>query len=213
MMLKAPLPGTVKTRLAASIGVAAATDVYRGLVEHQAAQVPLEWCVEVHFTPVEAEAQMRDWLAPLLPEQTVFLPQAEGDLGARLRAALAGVVLRGAKQVLFIGADCPQLTVERLREAAVLLLAADFVLSPATDGGYVLIGLADNHDFIFKGITWSTSAVCEQTKRNIQRRGMSLQLLESLDDVDDLPSLLQTCQRCPAIKSRQSSSLQTGAFL
>ncbi len=199
LMLKAPRPGEVKTRLAASIGDAAAAEVYRCLVEHQAAEIPRNWRVEVHFTPADAEAEMRGWLAPFLPEQTTFHPQAEGDLGARLRAALAGAATRGAREIVFSGGDCPRLTTERLRAAARLLRTTDFVIIPAVDGGYVLIGLAGPHAFVFDDIAWSTPAVFEQTRRAIHARGMSLQSFAPMEDVDDLPSLLRARQHCPAL--------------
>ena len=109
LMLKAPRPGFVKTRLAADLGDEAAEQVYRRLVEHQAAQVPPDWRVEVHFAPADAVSEMRDWLCPHLPESAEFFPQADGDLGARLRAALAGTLARGAQHVLFAGGDLPPL--------------------------------------------------------------------------------------------------------
>ena len=202
LMLKAPRPGEVKTRLAASIGDAAAAEVYRCLVEHQAAEIPRNWRVEVHFTPADAEAEMRDWLAPLLPEQTSFHPQAEGDLGTRLSTALAGAVTRGAKAIMFVGGDCPQLTTERLRATASALHTADFVIIPAVDGGYVLIGLAGPHAFAFDDISWSTPAVFEQTQRAIHTRGKSLQSFAPLEDVDNLPSLLRVCQNFPKLRLR-----------
>jgi hypothetical protein len=198
-MLKAPRPGEVKTRLAASIGDAAAAEVYRGLVEHQAAEIPRDWRIEIHFTPSGAEADMRDWLAPLLPEQTTFHPQAKGDLGTRLRAALAGAVARGAKEVLFVGGDCPHLTAERVRGAASSLLTANVVVIPATDGGYVLIGLSSPHPFVFDDIAWGTPAVFEQTQRNVRSHGMTLQSFVPMEDVDDLPSMLRARKHCPAL--------------
>ena len=197
LMLKAPRPGTVKTRLAARIGDAAAVQIYRGLVEHQAAQVPRDWRVEVHFTPSDSDAEMRAWLDPFLPEQTEFHPQTEGDLGARLGAALAGAAMRGAGGVLFAGGDCPQLTTDRLREAAAALRAVSFVLIPATDGGYVLLGLRGPHAFVFDGIAWSTPEVFAQTQRHIHARGMSLRAFAPLEDVDDLHSLQRARKYCP----------------
>ncbi len=199
LMLKAPRPGAVKTRLAASIGNDAAVQVYRRLVEHQAAEVPCDWRVEVHFTPAESGAEMHDWLGPLLPDQTTFHPQAEGDLGARLRATLADTITRGAREILFAGGDCPQLTTERLRDAAAALHSFSFVLIPATDGGYVLIGLSGSHAFVFDDIAWSTPAVFEQTQRNIRSHGMSVHTFARMEDVDDLPSLLRVEHYCPSL--------------
>lgn len=200
LMLKAPRPGAVKTRLAASIGPDAATRVYRALVERQAAEIPRDWSVEVHFAPGDAEEEMRRWLAALLPARSTFFPQPQGDLGARLNAALTGATARGARPVLFAGGDCPQLTTRRLHEAATALRTVQSVIIPATDGGYVLIGFSGPGSFAFDGIAWSTSAVFAQTRNAVRTRGMTLQTFPPLEDVDDLPSLLRACEHCPPLR-------------
>ena len=92
LMLKAPVAGQVKTRLAAEIGDAAALRAYRRLVEHLGAGLPPEWPVEVHFSPAEAEADMRHWLGG----RALYVPQSPGDLGERLIAAAAGLAGRDA---------------------------------------------------------------------------------------------------------------------
>lgn len=199
LMLKAPRPGFVKTRLAADIGDEAAAHVYRRLVEHQAAQVPHEWRVEVHFTPSDADAEMRAWLQALLPTETTFHAQSDGDLGERLRTALAGVASRGANEILFAGGDCPELTTDRLHAAARALQTTPFVIIPATDGGYVLIGLATPRFFVFDDIVWSTPQVFEQTRQRIQSRGYGCQCFAPVEDVDDLDSLLRAGAHCPAL--------------
>jgi hypothetical protein len=43
--------GEAKTRLARDIGAARASAIYRALVEHQAAEIPLDWRVTVYFAP------------------------------------------------------------------------------------------------------------------------------------------------------------------
>jgi len=211
LMLKAPRPGFVKTRLASDLGNEAAAQVYRRLVEHQAAQVPREWRVEVHFTPADADAEMRAWLQPLLPTETTFFAQPDGDLGARLRTALGGAASRGANEILFAGGDCPELTTEKLSTAARALHSTPFVIIPATDGGYVLIGLAAPRFFIFDDIAWSTPHVFEQTRQRIQARGYDCHCFAPVEDVDDLHALRRARTHCPALAGFDYAGLRKNA--
>src|SRR4051812_48776845 len=84
LMLKAPIEGLVKTRLARSVGAAEATRIYRCLVEHQLAHIPRLWPTHIHFTPLDGEAEMRNWLGPA----HTYSAQADGDLGQRLAFAM-----------------------------------------------------------------------------------------------------------------------------
>ena len=188
LMLKAPRRGEVKTRLARDVGDDGAAAIYRAMVEHQLREIPSGWRIEVHFTPQTAAAEMRSWLQPLREECVEFFPQADGDLGIRLQAALASAFGRGARCVLFAGGDCPGLDRTVLDAAAAQIDGADLVLVPAVDGGYVLIGLKAAHREIFAGISWSTSQVLEQTLVRADQLGLTAKLLLALEDVDDLPS-------------------------
>ncbi len=93
--------------------------------------------------------------------------QGEGDLGARLaRAARRHLDL--GKWVLMIGADCPGLSAQRLREAAEALNNHEAALIPARDGGYVLLGLRTFHPSLFADLPWSTARVASLTLARIQ---------------------------------------------
>jgi hypothetical protein len=105
MFAKAPRPGFVKTRLAAQIGKNDATWLYRLLVERQLRTVPAVWPLEIHFAPQDAEPEMRSWLG----EHRSYVPQSSGDLGQRLQGAFARGFDRGARAVIAIGGDCPEL--------------------------------------------------------------------------------------------------------
>ena len=141
ILLKAPRPGQVKTRLASSIGAERATRVYRALVEHQLGQVPASWRIAIHFAPSDAEAEMRGWLERLSSRGINFRPQPDGDLGVRLISAMDYGFASGADLVLFLGGDCPGITRSYLEEAEAALAKSDMVIAGALDGGYVLLGL------------------------------------------------------------------------
>ena len=169
MVLKAPRVGTVKTRLAREIGVERATLVYRAMVEHQAGTIPPRWDVSVHFNPADAGEEMRAWLKPHLPSSTRFVPQCEGDFGERLAFAVRAEFQRGAERVFLVGGDCPAIGPDYFTDADGHLNEADLVIGPATDGGYVLLGIKKEHTELFDCVAWSTRAVLEQTLANAAR--------------------------------------------
>lgn len=163
LMLKAPRPGMVKTRLAADVGVEKATAIYRNLVEHQCEQIPRKWSCTIHFAPADAEKEMRAWLESVAPVGTLFTAQCEGDLGARMLHAVRHDLAGGAEAVVLLGGDCPELLTTELLDAVRLLPQADVVIAPATDGGYVLLALKQAHQELFEGIAWSRPSVFATT--------------------------------------------------
>jgi rSAM/selenodomain-associated transferase 1 len=184
LMLKAPTPGRVKTRLAKDLGNEGAAQIYKILVERQASQLPVEFAAEIHFAPANAEPQLRDWLG----ERFHFCSQSEGDLGERLIHAAREVFASGADRLMFLGGDCPYVTAGLLRECVEQMERHDVVLGPALDGGYYLIGIKRLETRIFEGIDWGTERVLEQTLVQLRHAALTHHLLRELEDVDDLGS-------------------------
>ena len=189
LFLKSPRLGEAKTRLARDIGAARASTIYRALVEHQVAAIPLDWRVAVYFTPSHAGEEMKIWLAPHLPDGTRFVPQCDGDLGRRLVAAVREEFDCGSERVYLIGGDCPALTRDYFYEADQALSDNDIVLGPAQDGGYVLLGLKGPHEVLFRDIAWSTPVVLHQSLAAACRQSLSVRLLRPLVDIDDAATL------------------------
>ena len=159
---KAPIAGTVKTRLAPLLGRERAARLHAQLVHHAlgiasaAATGPVElWCAPGVDDPFFAEC------ARLYP---VRLRAQEGaDLGERMRHAFDSLLADGRPAVL-IGSDCPAMTAEELRAAAAALATHEAVFAPAEDGGYALVGLARRLDEIFHGIAWGSATVMAETR-------------------------------------------------
>jgi rSAM/selenodomain-associated transferase 1 len=189
LFVKSPSLGEAKTRLARKIGAARAIEIYRALVEHQAAEIPLDWRVAVYFAPSNAEEDMKTWLAPQLPNGTRFVPQCEGDLGQRLATAVRREFDSGSERIYLIGGDCPGLSRDYFLEADRALSESDIVLGPAQDGGYVLLAIKSPHESLFRGINWSTPAVLRQTLAAARSQTLSVCLLRPLVDIDDAASL------------------------
>jgi rSAM/selenodomain-associated transferase 1 len=177
VLAKAPVPGLAKTRLIPSIGAHAAAVLQARLTERT-----IETSVAADSGPVTF------WCTPsgthpsfrALQEQygIGLKPQPDGDLGARMLAAMQ------SGPTLVIGTDCPALTTVHLQDAAQALADHDAVLIPAEDGGYVLIGTKTPQPGLFEGIAWSTSDVAAQTRARAQSLGLHMRELSPLWDVD-----------------------------
>lgn len=187
-MLKAPRPGMVKTRLAQDVGNEQAASIYRSLTESQIRRMPPDWLCSVHFSPQDAEEEMRVWLDPISSTKIAYRPQPEGDLGARMRHAVQRELAAGAEAVVLLGGDCPEIDLAVLREVEIRLTTADVVIAPATDGGYVLLALKAEHPKLFENIAWSTGSVFRQTLDSVRAAGLSVSILRPFQDVDDLKS-------------------------
>lgn len=189
-----PEPGKTKTRMIPALGDEGAAALQRAMTEHTAAsvaRVPGRVDRVVRFAGGDENA-MREWLG----DAFAYLPQGEGDLGARMgrafREAFAGDTVDRA---VIVGSDCPDVTADILRAALDALTQYDVVLGPATDGGYYLIGLRKQAcdravPAIFEGVEWGTSSVYAATLERVRANALSLYTLAPLEDVDrpeDLP--------------------------
>jgi hypothetical protein len=190
VFVRAPEPGRVKTRLAAAIGDQAALRVYRRLAEHTLAEaraLAVEGvAVRVHYAPADTGDAVRAWLGA----GPLYLPQADGDLGVRMKDAFARAFEDGAERVVIVGSDLPEVSALLLRRAFELLDAHPAVIGPARDGGYYLLGLRGMTCGIFDGVEWSTSAVLRTTLERFSAAGVepaALEVLADVDTVDDLP--------------------------
>ncbi len=191
--LKAPVAGSVKSRLAADIGDTRALGAYKRMTEHLLRNLAPHFPVEVHFTPAagernaEAELLMREWLEPILGKswtEIAAFAQTDGDLGQRQAFAVEQAFTRQDGPICVLGGDCPYVTSEILERATRELDQADVILGPARDGGYYLLALNEPQAGLFDGVEWSSERVLAQVQRNARALGLSMQSLETLEDVD-----------------------------
>jgi len=181
VLAKAPVPGFANTRLIPAIGAHAAAVLQERMTERTVATA-----LEAGVGPVTLwgapDAGHDSFLKMVVQHPIALRPQAQGDLGARMLAAIAA----GPGPVLVIGTDCPALTAVHLRGAARALRdeGADVVLIPAEDGGYVLIGTRAPYPQLFSGIAWSTPRVLAETRARVIAQRLRLAELPPLWDVD-----------------------------
>jgi rSAM/selenodomain-associated transferase 1 len=169
--------GKVKTRLASGMGEARALEIYRHLTQ------------STYSVLEDVLAPVWTYFSDFIPE-TVNPPIAKSfvqdgqDLGERMAHAFARSFESGMEKVVLIGTDCPTLQSHHLHEAFEALTHSDLVLGPATDGGYYLIGMKRRADYLFEGITWSTSQVLSETLNVASQNGLTTTLLQELNDID-----------------------------
>ena len=180
-----PKPGRAKTRLIPSLGAEGAAELQRRMTLQTVGRA---WAAGAAFPDTRliiaheggTAREMRDWLGPLC-----FQEQAQGDLGARLSHAMQAAHSQGARKIVIIGTDCPDLLEKHLHTAFEILDASDVVLGPAHDGGYYLIGMSGPHPGLFENIPWSTGGVFAATQQRASAAGLSVGFLPLLADVDE----------------------------
>lgn len=138
VLARAPEPGRVKTRLIPAFGAEGACRVHESLLEHTLTTVAETGRAAWLYVAGE-HARVRAQVEALGLSLRL---QSNGDLGERMAAALAEVHGQGFERVILVGSDCPVLDRAYLEQALMALEDADFVLGPAEDGGYVLLGSA-----------------------------------------------------------------------
>jgi rSAM/selenodomain-associated transferase 1 len=150
------------------------------------------------FTPAEDEAEIRT----LSPPAWRCVAQTGGDLGERMRAALAYLLqLPGFEAAILVGTDIPLLAADHIGDARETLAATrGVVLGPADDGGYYLIGMRTMHAGLFDGVEWGTASVLTDTLRAADRAGIEARLIRAaydVDTIDDLHRLERDLQAAP----------------
>ena len=177
VMVKAPRPGRVKSRLARDIGAVEAVRFYRVATAALLRRLADDrrWQCILAVTP-EAELSARLW-----PADLARIAQGRGDLGDRMQAVFDSLP---PGPVAIIGSDIPALDRRHVAAAFALLGGHDAVFGPAADGGYWLVGLRRRPRVprIFANVRWSGPYALADTLANC--RDLRVGFLETLHDVD-----------------------------
>lgn len=177
-----PEPGKVKKRLASDIGDTSALKLYKFLLKHTfevVKDLPVDKCV---------------YYSEEIPQQDLWnkgnfqkkLQEGEG-LGERMEKAFKNAFFEAYSKVVIIGSDLYDLQEEDLKKAFLALDTSDYVIGPASDGGYYLIGMKSLNSQVFRNKTWSTDKVLRETLQDLKNE--KLTMLEVRNDIDTLDDL------------------------
>ena len=178
IFIRNPEQGKVKTRLAKDLGDQKALQIYEQLLDHTrriARSVPAKrYLFYSNFI---------DRKDPWPESDFEKHRQPPGDLGDRMLRAFDLALAQVSKAVI-IGSDCPGLSTEILQTAFEKLDTHDFVIGPALDGGYYLLGMKQLAPRLFLEMTWSTDQVFRETTRRMERSAAGYYCLPKLPDID-----------------------------
>jgi rSAM/selenodomain-associated transferase 1 len=184
VMAKAPIPGTVKTRLAAVLGPERACDLYRAFLGDVAAKLARgPWQLVWAVTPAGSD------LTAELGTGCVQIAQRGDTLGERMAACFADLFAAGASRVMMVGADAPHLDANAIADGLASLAVHDAVFVPARDGGYCAVGLREFHD-IFTPVVMGRADVFARTCDQLAALGLTWRVLPSTFDIDELADVV-----------------------
>lgn len=190
---KPPVAGLAKTRLIPALGAAGAAAYHAKLVKHTLVNVVCDnrsgklyenkwdthlWC---------SENKSHDFFLSCLSEFSVTLQeQSQGDLGERMFHAMH-FMLKKYDKVCIIGCDCPVLDRNKITEVFARLMSKnDVVVTPAEDGGYVLMAVKQQlMSEMFSSIQWGGADVFERVLYNLRGLNLNPLIQPTLWDVDE----------------------------
>lgn len=182
VFVRNPIRGKVKKRLAREIGNDAALKLYQHLLEHTA-QVCSSLSVDkkVYYSDF---VEPKDLWKNLNFDQKV---QRGSHLGERMKMAFSEGFQEGYENIILIGSDLWELDQEILENAISGIRRFQYVIGPARDGGYYLIGMNSLNSCLFEQKDWGTETVLRDTLQDLEKE--SLILLDERNDIDTLEDL------------------------
>ena len=204
IFVKTPGLSSVKSRLSKDLGKDKAEEFYRlscqataGVCRYVRSRVP---DADIFWAVAEKEAvSARIWR----DFPTIY--QGSGSLGQRLSEVYKQLG-QLSESMVFLGADCPQLSPVVLMESLQQLRRNPdtFQLGPASDGGFWLWGgpssksKAPGASDFWLSVTYSSSRTGEQLQGRLRLLGPVAEIQEyrDVDTLEDLIALRQTLRAC-----------------
>ena len=185
-----PELGKCKTRLAATVGDESALNIYSFLLDHTVA-ITEPLAVDKFVFYSEALRKEDRW------DDNIFRKKVQkgDDLGQRMHNAFLEIFELGYEQAIIIGSDMYDLSSEELELAFTELNTHDFVVGPAKDGGYYLLGMTQPTEALFQNKKWGSDSVLEATLANLKDHNYKLLAekndIDYFEDVKDIAVLQQ----------------------
>jgi rSAM/selenodomain-associated transferase 1 len=196
---RVPRIGTVKKRLAESIGEDKALYYYKILFKHAISVASGVNAVKfLYFSENNRQLPESSYIRE---HKDIFIRTQHGDsLGERMENAINETFSEGFERVLLIGTDVPHINTEIINKAFSALNKNNLAVGPCKDGGYYLIGIKRDTSLwknLFKDIPWGTKDVLGLTLEKAKALNISCILLEPLFDVDTENDLKKWLKAAP----------------
>ncbi len=177
ILTRNPELGKCKTRLAAKVGDKTALDIYQFLLNHTVSFTK-DLVVEKWVYYSESIWEDDIWDNKVYQKKL----QKGKDLGERIMNAFKEGFQAGFENIIVIGSDMFHLNQSDLEEAFSKFKDHNYVVGPAEDGGYYLLGMKSLKVELFQNKTWGTDTVLSDTLSDLKSEKIAL--LDEKNDVD-----------------------------
>jgi rSAM/selenodomain-associated transferase 1 len=172
-----PELGKCKTRLAATVGDQNALAIYKFLLAHTV-KITRNLSADIYVYYSEQIRDTDSWDNSIYRKK-----QQHGEnLGIRMHNAFTEVFNMGYTRAIIIGSDMYDMTTKDIEHAFTAFDKNDFILGPAEDGGYYLLGMKTVKPSLFKNKIWGTETVLNKTLEDLKLEKVGL--LTEKNDVD-----------------------------
>lgn len=177
ILTRNPELGKCKTRLAHKVGDKTALDIYKFLLDHTVSFTKdLEVTKWVYYSD-------KIWKDDIWDPKTYHKKLQKGkDLGERMYNAFKEGFEAGFENIIVIGSDMYHLDQHDLENAFSKFNNHEYVVGPAEDGGYYLLGMKALKETLFLNKEWGTDSVLTDTLKDIKSEEVAL--LDEKNDID-----------------------------
>ena len=196
ILTRNPELGKCKTRLAAKVGDKSALDIYKFLLDHT---VSFTKNLKVEKWVYYSEEIWQDdiWDNNVYQKKL----QVGKDLGERMMNAFKEGFQAGFENIIVIGSDMFHLNQSDLEEAFSKFKDHNYVVGPAEDGGYYLLGMKSIKTELFQNKNWGTDTVLQDTLSDIKNEKVAL--MDEKNDVDYYKDIKDVKAFAPFLKHIQ----------
>ncbi|MDN5744224.1 MAG: DUF2064 domain-containing protein [Nocardioidaceae bacterium] len=199
VVAKAPVPGQVKTRLGARIGL------HRSAELAAAALLDTFEVCTATFGPSRCHLALAGDLSEAVGaaefDQALSGWQVRPQRGEGLAHRLAHAHADVSGPVLQIGMDTPQLTPALLQEVVDGLVDHDAVLGPADDGGWWVLAVREaSYAAVVAGVPMSSPQTYQATRAALLEAGLSVGVCTMLRDVDEATDADIVAEQAPSTR-------------
>jgi len=180
-----PELGKCKTRLAAKTGDLKALEIYKFLLQHTV-DITKNLSADKYVFYSEKIWKEDIWNRDIFRKKL----QRGDDLGVRMQNAFNELFEAGYEKIIIIGSDMYDLHAPDLENAFSALNDHDYVIGPAEDGGYYLLGMKHNKEALFKNKRWGTETVLKETLNDLKNESVfKLSFRNDIDHYEDLQNI------------------------